>query len=91
MNRRVWTNRYNRYSRLDDQVVDIESVGGRLIKNDIEGLVHESENSGHERAELCEAADRGEREIFAVANSAYAGFVEMLAAIAELLELGQTL
>jgi hypothetical protein len=78
-----------RYSRLDDQVVDIGSVGGRWIKNSVQRLVHGKEDSGHEQAELCKAADGGEREIFPVANSAYAAFVIALAAIAELLELGQ--
>jgi hypothetical protein len=40
---------------------------------------------------LREAADGGERKIFAMSNPAYAELVEALAAIAELLELRQTL
>ncbi|KAJ7836172.1 hypothetical protein B0H13DRAFT_1913256 [Mycena leptocephala] len=66
-----------RVSRLDDQVVDIGSVGGRWIKNDVQQFVHGKEDSGHER----KATDGGEREIFPVVNSTYTA---TLAALAEL-------
>jgi 5'(3')-deoxyribonucleotidase len=88
------SDRYSRWidkiSRVDDQVVDIGGVRGRRIKNGVQRLIHEKEDSSHERAKFREAADRSKCEVLPVANSAYTVFVVTLAAITELLELGQT-
>jgi hypothetical protein len=51
------------------------------MKNRIKGFVHEKQHSGHECAELHEAANRGEGKILLMSNSAYTEFVKLFAAM----------
>ncbi len=80
--KKVWAGRYIGVSRTQNKIVDSASRGGGVEKNAIGLLVHGSYYSRHEPAELREAADGGEHDVFAVASSAYAAVEEALAAVA---------